>query len=262
MDYYEALGVNHTTTPKEIKTAYRKLASKHHPDKGGDPEQFKKIQEAWDVLGDPEKKQQYDNPDPFKQFGQGGSPFGDIFGDIFGQQQRNQRRTANPESVGDIRVSLQQAYNGTDLSINIDGRNKVIEIAPGTRDGARIRLHQQGRQPHPQYPPGDLIIRIHVDVPHDMMVNENDLFQHIVVNALEAMVGTSKTIDHISGRKLNVKVPAGSQQGSKLRLTNQGMPYPGAPQVRGSLYIIVNIDVPRILDPKHIEMLNSINKEI
>ena len=64
MDYYETLGVNHTTQPTEIKQAYRKLASKHHPDKGGDPEQFKKIQEAWDVLGDVDKKREYDNPAP------------------------------------------------------------------------------------------------------------------------------------------------------------------------------------------------------
>ena len=80
MDYYETLGVNHTTQPDEIKKAYRKLASKHHPDKGGDAEQFKKIQEAYDTLSDPQRKHEYDNPNPFGQ----GNPFGQQdMGDIF-----------------------------------------------------------------------------------------------------------------------------------------------------------------------------------
>ena len=95
-----------------------------------------------------------------------------------------------------------------------------------------------------------------------MAVQDNDIFQHIMINAIEAMTGVEKRIDHISGKKLSVKVPQGTQQGSRLRLSNQGMPYPGAPEVFGSLYVIINIDVPHIKDPKHIDMLNSINKEI
>ena len=75
MDYYETLGVNHTTDAKGIKNAYRKLASKHHPDKGGNAEQFKKVQEAYDVLGDPQKKHEYDNPNPYSQFTGQGQPF-------------------------------------------------------------------------------------------------------------------------------------------------------------------------------------------
>ena len=86
MDYYELLGVQPNATPIEIKKAYRKLAMKHHPDKVGDVEQFKKIQTAYDTLSDPEKKQQYDNPNPFENF-RGGDPFagqGNPFADIFG----------------------------------------------------------------------------------------------------------------------------------------------------------------------------------
>lgn len=265
MDYYETLGVNHTTTPEEIKKAYRKLASQHHPDKGGDTKKFQDIQKAYETLSDPDKKYEYDNPMQ-SQFGggnpfSGNSPFGDIFGDIFGQQQRRQRQ-GNPESVGDIQISLQQAYEGTELNIGIDNENRTISIAPGTREGTRIRLHQQGRQPYQQFPPGDLIIRVHVQVPPDMAVQDNDLFQHIMINAIEAMTGTTTTLKHISGKTLSVKVPPGTQQGSRLRLSNQGMPYPGAPNVFGSLYVIINIDVPHIKDPRHIELLNTINKEI
>tara|TARA_R110001606_G_scaffold362448_1_gene516217 strand:- start:845 stop:1651 length:807 start_codon:yes stop_codon:yes gene_type:complete len=268
MDYYQILGVDKNADSKSIKGAYRKLASKHHPDKGGDQEEFKKIQKAYETLSDNDKRAQYDNPSPFgdgfqnnSPFSQG-SPFGDIFGDIFGQQGRQQRRTANPDSVGDVKITLAQAYTGTDLSLDIDGKSETIHIQAGTRQGSRIRIPQGGRQPHPQFPPGDLIIRVHIDIPLEMGVDNNDLYQHIIINAIEAMTGIEKRIDHISGKKLSVKVPAGTQQGSKLRLSNQGMPYPGAPNVYGSLFIIINIDVPHIKDPKHMDMLNSINKEI
>ena len=265
MDYYQILGVDRNADLKQIKKAYRKLASKHHPDKGGSEDKFKEIQGAYETLSDPQKKEQYDNPNPFQNF-QGnpqdifkqGSPFGDIFGDIFGQRQRQ----GNPDSVGDIKITLQQAYHGTDLSINIDGVNRVLDIKPGTRQGSKIRIAQGGKQHYQQFPPGDLIIRMHVEVPPDMGVQDNDIYQHIMINAIEAMTGVEKRIDHVSGKKLSVKVPQGTQQGSKLRLSNQGMPYPGAPEVFGSLYVIVNIDVPHIKDPKHIDMLNSINKEI
>ena len=97
MDYYETLGVTPTSTPSEIKKAYRRLAMKHHPDKGGDIDQFKKIQEAYDTLSDSDKRAEYDNPNPFGNFQGGdpfagqGNPFGDIFGDIFGHRQRQQR---------------------------------------------------------------------------------------------------------------------------------------------------------------------------
>ena len=266
MDYYQLLGVNKDSSLKEIKTAYRKLASKHHPDKGGDEAKFKEIQAAYETLSDPQKKQEYDNPNPFGNFsgnpgdifGQG-SPFGDIFGDIFGQRRQPQ---GNPDSVGDVRITLEQAYTGTELNLGIDGVNRTITIQPGAREGSRIRLQGAGRQQYQQFPPGDLIIRLHIDVPPTMAVQDNDIFQHVIINAIEAMTGVEKKIDHISGKKLSVKIPAGSQQGSRLRLSNQGMPYPGAPEVYGSLFVIINIDVPHIKDPKHIDMLNSINKEI
>ena len=100
MDYYKTLGVNRNASPDEIKKAYRKMAAQHHPDKGGDTATFQKIQEAYDTLSDPQKKHQFDNPNPFGNMNfhnQGGTPFGfqfhqqsfninDIFGQMFGQQ--------------------------------------------------------------------------------------------------------------------------------------------------------------------------------
>ncbi len=99
MDHYETLGVSKDANQQDIKKAYRKLASKHHPDKGGDQEQFKRIQGAYETLSDPNKRAQYDNPNPFEQFGNDpfadGSPFADILRDIFGQS-GNRQPTKNP----------------------------------------------------------------------------------------------------------------------------------------------------------------------
>ena len=117
MDHYETLGVQRDATAKEIKTAFRKLAMKHHPDKGGDQDQFKRIQGAYEVLSDPDKRAQYDNPNPFNQFeGFGGSnPFETIFGDIFGTRRQPER---NPDGVVDITITLLQAYTGTNMIVN------------------------------------------------------------------------------------------------------------------------------------------------
>ena len=111
MDYYHTLGVNHTTSADELKKAYRKLASKHHPDKGGDAEQFKRIQEAYEVLSDPQRKHEYDNPAQYRkpyEGGVGASGFEHMFKDIFGQRQQQQYQ--NPNTVGDINITMQQAY--------------------------------------------------------------------------------------------------------------------------------------------------------
>ena len=112
MDHYETLGISRDASEQEVKRAFRKLASKHHPDKGGDQEEFKRIQGAYEVLSDPDKRAQYDNPNPFEQFGGGmggGNPFESIFGDIFGQRRQQQRQ---PMFRTTLQVSLRQAYTG------------------------------------------------------------------------------------------------------------------------------------------------------
>ena len=264
MDYYEALGVSKDADSATIKKAYRKLASKHHPDKGGDAEKFKEIQTAYDTLSDPDKRAQYDTPDPFgtfngDPFGQG-SPFADIFGDIFGRRQTQAQR--NPDSMGDVQITIEQAYSGTELVINVDGKTHVLNIKPGSRNGSRIRLHGQGHQRYKNLPPGDLVVRINVMVPQDMQIVESDIYQKIEVNSLEAIVGATKRIKHISGSVLEIKVPAGSQDGSRLRISRHGMPTPGAPEVKGHFYAIVSVSTPRISDKEHIEMLNKIIGDI
>lgn len=115
MDYYQILGVQKNSSQDEIKKAFRKLAVEHHPDKGGDEEKFKKINEAYGVLGDEQKKTQYDNQgrNPFEQFGQGFNPFQDFFGNMF----YNQRKKTVPDKNIDLVLSIFDCYNGTNKTI-------------------------------------------------------------------------------------------------------------------------------------------------
>ena len=143
MDHYETLGVQRDAGEKDIKKAYRKLASKHHPDKGGDQEEFKKIQKAYETLSDPQKKAEYDNPNPFGgQNPFGGNPFEDIFGDIFGQR-RQPQRPPRPMYRTQLNVTLRQAYTGSQqtLELNTPQGKKVINVTipKGVQSGQQTK---------------------------------------------------------------------------------------------------------------------------
>lgn len=256
MDYYETLGVNHTTQPTEIKQAYRKLASKHHPDKGGDPEQFKKIQEAWDVLGDVDKKREYDNPAP-KWESQIPPDFGDLFGNIFNGRGRQQK---NPDGQINIEISLLEAYEGMDYHINFPGEELAIKIAPGTRHGAKLRLHGKANRRFQDLPPGDLYINVLIRDEINWGRQGDDLYVNIVIDALDAIVGCDTIVKHINGKQFKVKIPAGTQEQERVRLVGQGMPHPSSGEV-GALYAIINIEVPNILDKEIITLLNTIREK-
>jgi len=252
MDYYETLGVTQSTTPKDIKNAYRKLASKHHPDKGGDPEQFKKIQEAYDVLSDPEKKAQYDNPNPFQ--GQG-NPFGDIFGDIFGQ-----RVPRNPDARVSISISAQDAYFGRNLEFDTEVGRINLTIPPGCDNGDTYRYPGKGYQRFKDVPPGNLLVRVDVDMPQEWGREGNHLFIRVMVDALDAIIGTEVEILHINGKRYRVKIPAGSEQGSRINMRGLGMPNPQN-GMAGNLYVLIHIDVPTIHDEEIIKVLNTIREK-
>lgn len=261
MNYYDILGVDKNADQQQIKQAYRRLASKHHPDRGGDEAEFKRIQEAYDVLGDTEKRAQYDNPQPnFGGFHQGqGHPFEDIFGSFF--HQRPQQR-ANPDATVDVRIDISTAYNGGEVALNLNNSREILRIKPGTRNGTKYRIQGKGHHRFADLPPGDLIVRVFIVTPHDMTVQNDDVFQRITVGALDAMTGTELTVQHFSGKDIKVKIPKGSQHGSKLRLSGWGMPHPQNFNQKGNLYLIVDIKIPIIHNDEHLELLNKIKDEV
>lgn len=264
MDYYQILGVSPSASPEEIKKAYRKLAMLHHPDRGGDTEKFKEISEAYDILSDDNKKRHYDNKgsdwsNPFENFSQQ-SPYFRDFADIFGERVKNSVQR-NPDGIVDATITLAQAYNGSDLNINVGYANEIVTIPAGVRDGAKIRIKGKGPSRIRTAPPGDLIIRVNIDYPAGIARDQDDLYIRLDVDAISAMTGTNIELEHVSGKLLSIKIPPGVNPGSKLRLAGWGMPNPQTRQP-GHLYALIQITVPRVTDPHHIDLLNTISREV
>ena len=224
MDHYSILGVTKTATPDEIKKAYRKLASQHHPDKGGDTAKFQQIQEAYAVLSDPEKKAQYDNPQPQGfNMGPGGFQFhmgpgmdiNDIFGQMFGSQMRQQVMRTQ------LRVSLLDAYNGGSQVIKMNTQHGVkmldVTIPKGVQSGQQVRYNQV-------IPHASLIVEFLVmpDLKFDRQ--GNDLRANHSISVLDLIIGAAFEFKTINGTTVEVKVPPKTQPFMQLKLAGFGMP--------------------------------------
>ena len=200
-DYYKTLGVNNKASQDEIKKAYRKLALKYHPDKGGDQQKFKEINEAYQVLGDSQKRTQYD------QFGSAGSPFGNSAGFNQGGQSYRYSTSGNWEDIfsggggfggfgglGDIfedmfaqtfsqvqvelPISVAQAVLGDKVSFKTsDGQTIQMDIPAGTQDGQSFRFVGKGKT-HKRGT-GDMIITIRIKMPHRISKEERELYEKI-----------------------------------------------------------------------------------
>lgn len=231
MDHYAVLGVSKNATPEEIKKAYRKLASQHHPDKGGDTAKFQQIQEAYAVLSDPAKRQQYDNPQPqgFSfNMGPGGfnmhdnMDLNDLFGHIFNQQRSpfGQRQGKNIFRAH-VNVSLQDAYSGSTqtLKLNTMQGSKVIEIniPPGIKHGDQMRYDNLLDN-------AVLVIEFNIlpDLKYDRKYH--DLYSNHSISVLDLIVGTNFDFTTISGKTVKVNVKPNTQPYIQLRLHGQGMP--------------------------------------
>ena len=261
MDHYQTLGVSRDADASEIKKAYRKLAGKHHPDKGGDENKFKEIQQAYETLSDPEKRAEYDNPNPFRNIGGDpfagrGNPFADIFGDIFGQQRRPQNFNAET-SIG---ISLEDVYFGSTKRVDVGTGAIDIEIPKGIKDGTIFNVPGKAPQQDPNYPPGDLRIRVIIERHHSFGRDGRDLIGAIEVDYLSAILGTKVTIKHISGKQLQVTVPANTSPDSRLKLRGEGFiqPHNG---VVGDFLILVKVGPPEDLSEQHKKLLQQILQE-
>jgi curved DNA-binding protein len=269
MDYYKILGVNKNSSPEELKQAFRKLAMKHHPDKGGDEAEFKKINEAYAVLSDPQKKLEYDSPGSqqgwtgFNWSNQGpptpGDPFD--FEDIMRHAReafnQNRKQARNPDAITDVYINLEQVFSGTDMLVDVGYSREVIYVNPGTRNGTKLRIKNKGPSRYRDVPPGDLIVRINVEIPDNMAIDGNNLYAKLDVNALEAIVGSTINFDHPCGKELKISIPKGTQSGTRLRLKGLGIPDTNT-RTTGDFFVIVNIFIPDVSNVDHLESLNKI----
>jgi len=270
MDYYSTLGVSQNATPDEIKKAYRKLAMKHHPDRGGDDRKFAEIQSAYDILTDPQKKQMYDmGADPNQQGGgyrQG--PFEFHFGDPFhdfGFGFQGQARKNKTINVG-IEITLEDVLRGKDINAEIimpDGKKNLVNVSvpPGIEHGQSIRYQGMGEQAIRQLPPGDLMLNIIV-LPHSRFIRKgSNIETEVKVDAFTAMIGGSIDIKTLEGKNLNITIPKGVQPNTLLSCKNEGLPDMRS-RKKGNLHVKIKVEIPKNLSAEQIEKIKEIKHGI
>jgi len=235
MDHYETLGVSKTATPDEIKKAYRKLASQHHPDKGGDTAMFQKIEEAYRILSDPEKKSQYDNPQQFGGFPEGfGTMFtgnfdpASIFAHMFSQRAGTPFGPRSNKQVfrTHVTVSLEDAYRGAThvLKLQTPMGQKIInvDIPKGLSDNSHLRYDNILDNNT------SLIVEFKIAPNLKFERRGNDLYCNQKISILDLIVGTKINFQTISGKIFEVTVPPKTQPYLQLKIAGQGMPIPNS----------------------------------
>jgi DnaJ-class molecular chaperone len=272
MSHYDTIGVSKDATQAEIKKAYRRLANKYHPDKKtGDDVKFKEINAAYDIIGDKDKRSQYDINPNFDQQGGHDNGFRHDFKSAaemyeFMRKRNYDAQTRNQDSLVSYEISLKDAYNGGEHTFNVDWLTETIKltIPKGVRPGAKFKIQGKGRPQRPDLPIGDMIVQIQISRYQDWDLQGPNLVLPITINAIDAMVGCSKEFTHLSGKKYKVPVPAGCSHGEKLRLSGLGMAAPAlqAGTKSGDLYVVILVEIPKILDKTDVKILQGISKKL
>lgn len=248
-DYYQILGVAKTATDDEIKKAYRKLASKHHPDKGGDNAMFQEIQVAYATLSDAQKRAAYDNPGSHIRFNfnNGGAHFNfnDIF-DMFGVRPNQTHRPATAAKLS-LWVTLRDLISGGKRVISVGSphgtSNLEIDMPIGLEDGDAVR--------YPGLAPGgvDLIISYRIKPDPFWQRQGQTLLTDVEVCMWDLIIGGEVTIKTLTDTELALKVPENTAPGTMLRVPGHGMP-PKNGGPRGDLLVRLQAKLPRIVSPE------------
>jgi curved DNA-binding protein len=296
-DYYKILGVDRNASEKEIKRAYRKLAKEYHPDRNpGDKraeERFKEINEAYEVLSDPEKRAKYDQLGAsYRAWQQQGAPggfdwsqwmsgspgsvrveFGDLddllggfsefFNAIFGGPSTRTRRrepfVRTPRRGRDVEypvsISLAEAYHGASRILQLDGRRIEVKIPAGSKTGTKVRIPGHGEAGAAQA--GDLYLRVRVEEDPRFRREGDDLHTEARVDLYTAVLGGEVEVDTLAGPVV-LTIPPGSQPGRKFRLRGRGMPKLGRSGEYGDLYVTLKVEIPRDLSAEERELFEKL----
>lgn len=279
MDYYQILGINEGASAEDIKKAYKKLAMKNHPDRGGDTKKFQEISQAYDTLSDQNKRADYDaqrngfNPfagtqgmgggfhdinDIFRfHFGQGFAGFG---GHPHHQQRRNRDLTIR------VSITLKQSYTGTQLEAKYNtptGKSQTVavDIPAGVSSGQTIRYPNLGDDSIPNLPRGNLNVQVVVEHDPEYERRGNDLWTYMNISALEAMIGCIKNVKCLDGTTLNLSVRAGTEHGTDFCASGKGFKDLNTGQL-GNFFISVKIIIPAVTDVQLVSELQSLYSKI
>ncbi len=292
-DYYKILEVDKKSTQEEIKKAYRKLAVKYHPDKNPDnkaaEEKFKVINEANEVLGDPEKRKKYDAlGENWRQFennggqptgapfggnagnysfegGEEASDFSDFFQQFFGGSERRQGRKGGfgnaafkgNDHEAEMEITLEEAYHGAHRFIQLEDEKLRITVKPGAYDGQLLRIKAKGGKGSSTEYRGDLFVRIRVKPNPLYNRNADDLQATHPLDLYTAILGGETIVNTLTGQ-VKVKIAAGTQNGKAIRMKGKGMPVNGKPGSFGDLIVQLQIPIPEKLSDKQRELFEQL----
>ncbi|MEQ8625367.1 MAG: J domain-containing protein [Vicingaceae bacterium] len=292
IDYYKVLGISKSATAKEVKAAYRKLARKYHPDLNPNDkaaeQKFKEVNEANEVLSDPEKRKKYDeygkdwkHADQFEQAKQQqgqyqqsqsrqgasqsfeGGDYSDFFEQMFGGGFTGGRgrnvRFKGQDFNADLELNLSELYETHKRTLTINGKKIRITIPAGIHNEQIIRIKGQGGEGANGGPKGDLLIRfiLHNDTPFKR--DKDNLYSSVDLDLYTALLGGEIEVKTFDG-KVKLKVPPETQNGTKVKLKSKGFPKYKKPNEFGDLYLTYELKLPTKLSSEEKELFQKLSK--
>jgi curved DNA-binding protein len=268
-NYYDMLGVGEDASNDQIKKAFKSIAKKEHPDRGGNEKKFKEANEAYDTLKDTKKRQEYDTIRKYGQQGTGGNfhfRSGDIFGeDIFenffsgfefggpGVRTRTFRRGLQRNKSINVRmaVSIKEAMNNMEktISYRLPSRKEefaTVKIPAGVQHGVTFKYKGMGDDSIANMPRGDLIVQMTVLDSDGYTRKGNDLHTTKTISCFDAIRGIEVELKTLTDTIIKVKVPAGTQPGTLINCKGQGMPVHKTLNIRGNLYVKIMVLIPQL----------------